>query len=58
MMSTDSLRSGVVRMRPTRPPATFGPAPTCSTDRQPVRFRWFIVAESTVRWFVMREKYS
>jgi hypothetical protein len=28
-----------------------------ASDEQPFSFRWFIVAESTVRWFIMREKH-
>jgi hypothetical protein len=26
-------------------------------NQQHVRFRWFIAAESTVRWFIVREKH-
>jgi hypothetical protein len=28
-----------------------------SLNEAPCSFRWIIVAESTVRWFVVREKY-
>jgi hypothetical protein len=32
------------------------PHPQCQRQT-PCSFRWFIVAESTIRWFVVREKY-
>jgi hypothetical protein len=30
----------------------------CTHRLAPCSFRWFIVAESTVRWFVAKEKHS